>query len=407
MGRIFYRNVTRGYDDGRIVAVDDLSLDVEDGQFLVLLGPSGCGKSTTLRMLAGLESVTDGDINIGDERVNDLEPRERDIAMVFQNYALYPHMTVRENIGFSLTLSTEMSEGAIEERVTEIAELMDIGDLLDQKPGELSGGQQQRVALGRAIVREPEVFLFDEPLSNLDAKLRAHMRTELTRLQYDLGVTSIYVTHDQEEAMTMGDRVAILDNGQLQQVGSPNEVYDRPTNRFVAEFIGSPSMNFLDVRLQETSNGYSLVDTENSEVFDFPLTDETARRLGVEDRTRLSVGVRPEGITVRPDTGTSTDTAAGTGTETETEAGAGTGTAQRATIDVVEQMGSDSHVHFDFGAVSWTARTDRIEHEPGTEIVCEFDESALHVFGPDGRTLKSRGTDDEAFHQSVEEPLSP
>jgi multiple sugar transport system ATP-binding protein len=390
MGHISYQDVRKEYDDGRIVAVDDLSLDVDDGEFLVLLGPSGCGKSTTLRMLAGLESLTEGEIHIGEERVNDLEPRERDIAMVFQNYALYPHMTVEENIGFSLTLSTEMDEEAIEERVTEIAELMDIGDLLEQKPGELSGGQQQRVALGRAIVREPEVFLFDEPLSNLDAKLRAHMRTELARLQHNLDVTSIYVTHDQEEAMTMGDRVAILNNGELQQVGGPNEVYDRPANRFVAEFIGSPSMNFLDVELRDGSGGYRLVGAGGNGAFDYPLTDETARRLGVEEGTPLGLGVRPEGITVE------TDPAGDVGER-----------AQRATIGVVEPMGSDSHVYFDLDGTTWTARTDRIEHEPGTEIAYSFEESALHVFGPDGRTLKSTGDDEDAFHRSIEEPISP
>src|SRR6056297_2798092 len=262
-------NVTKVFtdDDGSdIVAVDDVSFDIEDGEFLVLVGPSGCGKSTTLRMVAGLETVTSGRISLGGTNLVGRDPQDRDIAMVFQSYALYPHMTVQENMSFGLEESTDMADDEIERRVSETAEMMGIGDLLDRKPGELSGGQQQRVALGRAIVREPEVFLMDEPLSNLDAKLRSQMRTELQRLQEDLGTTTIYVTHDQTEAMTMGDRIAILNDGELQQVGTPLECYHEPANVFVAGFIGEPSMNFFDVTLE----GDRLVADE----FEYPLSDD-------------------------------------------------------------------------------------------------------------------------------------
>ncbi len=242
MAQLELDNLVKTFSDGsdEVVAVDTVNMSLNDGEFLVLVGPSGCGKSTTLRMVAGLETVTEGDILIGDESVIGTEPRDRDIAMVFQNYALYPHMTAEENMSFGLKMTTDLDTETIEQRVTETAEMMGIEDLLDDPPKELSGGQQQRVALGRAIVRDPAVFLMDEPLSNLDAKLRTKMRTELKSLQNELDVTTIYVTHDQTEAMTMGDRIAILDDGVLQQVGTPLECYHRPANRFVAGFIGSP-----------------------------------------------------------------------------------------------------------------------------------------------------------------------
>ena len=253
MGRITIDNVRKEYDSdtGTIRAVDDVSLEVEDGEFLTIVGPSGSGKSTLLRMIAGLEDITAGQIRIGDTVVNDIAPQNRGVAMVFQNYALYPHMSVRKNMSYGLKLTTDLTKGEIDERVEETAEMMGIGDLLDKKPNNLSGGQQQRVATGRAIVRQPEVFLFDEPLSNLDAKLRLHMRTELQRIQEDLETTSVYVTHDQTEAMTMSDRIVILSNGTIQQVGTPAEVYAEPVNRFVADFIGSPSMNFFDVEFDD------------------------------------------------------------------------------------------------------------------------------------------------------------
>ena len=386
MGNISYQNVTKEFNDGAIVAVDDLSLEVEDGEFLVLLGPSGCGKSTTLRMLAGLETVTEGEIGIDGERVTGLEPRERNVAMVFQNYALYPHLTVEDNIAFSLRMNTDLDEDAIREQVVETAELLDIQDLLEKKPGALSGGQQQRVALGRAIIRDPSVFLFDEPLSNLDAKLRADMRTELTRLQQELGVTSVYVTHDQSEAMTMGDRIAVMNDGKLQQVGGPNEVYDHPANEFVAGFIGEPSMNFLDVRF-DREDGPRLTTTGDGGSFVYPLSEAVADRLGVSDGARLTLGVRPEDIQV------------------DVEATGASGRAQRTTVDVVEPMGSDSFVYFDVDGTVWTGRTDRIDRQPGSELVYEFDESALYLFDEDGETIKSIGTGEGSFHRETEEPL--
>jgi multiple sugar transport system ATP-binding protein len=235
--------VNKRYDNG-FHAVHDLSLDIKDGEFLVLVGPSGCGKSTALRMIAGLETITSGTLAIGDRVVNDVHPKDRDIAFVFQNYALYPHMTVRENIGFALKLR-HTPKDEVEKRVAEAARLLELTTYLDRKPGQLSGGQRQRVAMGRAIVRRPQVFLMDEPLSNLDAKLRVQMRAEISRLQHDLGVTTVYVTHDQTEAMTMGDRVAVLSDGYLQQIDTPQRLYDAPDNLFVATFIGSPQMNLV------------------------------------------------------------------------------------------------------------------------------------------------------------------
>src|ERR687894_1341211 len=247
MAEIQLREVTKRYPDGT-EAVKHVSLDIADGEFMILVGPSGCGKSTALRMIAGLEDITEGDLIIGGERVNDLAPRDRDIAMVFQNYALYPHMTVRENMGFALKLAKE-DQGEINKRVEEAARILDLEKHLDRKPANLSGGQRQRVAMGRAIVRNPKAFLMDEPLSNLDAKLRGQMRAEISRLQDELGTTTLYVTHDQVEAMTMGDRVAVMRGGIIQQVDSPKVLYERPENLFVAGFIGSPSMKFLPATL--------------------------------------------------------------------------------------------------------------------------------------------------------------
>jgi multiple sugar transport system ATP-binding protein len=244
MAEITMRNIVKQYGDG-FPAVNDVSLDIADGEFMILVGPSGCGKSTLLRMIVGLEDITSGDMIIGGNRVNDKAPRERNLAMVFQNYALYPHLTVFENIAFPLRLAGKMSDDEIRKTVTEAAETLELQEHLDRKPANLSGGQRQRVAMGRAIVRQADAFLFDEPLSNLDAKLRGQMRMEILRLQRKLGVTTVYVTHDQTEAMTLGDRVAVLKKGVLQQVASPRELYDQPVNLFVAGFIGSPPMNFV------------------------------------------------------------------------------------------------------------------------------------------------------------------
>src|SRR6187455_2715527 len=241
MATVTFDHVWKKY--GEVVAVNDLSLEIQDGEFMVLVGPSGCGKTTSLRMIAGLEEITQGDLRIGDRIVNNVPPKDRDIAMVFQSYALYPHMTVRDNLAFGLKLR-KVPKPEIERRVKEAAETIQLQNLLDRKPKELSGGQRQRVALGRAIVREPAVFLMDEPLSNLDAKLRVQTRAEIARLHQRLGTTTVYVTHDQVEAMTMGSRIAVMHKGRLQQVGTPKELYEHPGNRFVAGFIGSPAMNF-------------------------------------------------------------------------------------------------------------------------------------------------------------------
>src|SRR5215475_6917090 len=247
MAEIEFDDVTKRYADG-FEAVKKMNLDVPDGELMILVGPSGCGKSTALRMVAGLEDISGGELKIGGTVVNDKAPKDRDIAMVFQNYALYPHMTVRENMGFALKLA-KTPQAEIDRKVAEAAKILDLEQHLDRKPANLSGGERQRVAMGRAIVRSPSVFLMDEPLSNLDAKLRVQMRADVAALQHDLGITTVYVTHDQSEAMTLGHRVAVLHLGELQQVGTPRELYDRPVNRFVAGFIGSPSMNLCEVSL--------------------------------------------------------------------------------------------------------------------------------------------------------------
>jgi multiple sugar transport system ATP-binding protein len=300
MGELELRGLTKRYggtDDGT-TAVADLDMTVADGEFVVLVGPSGCGKSTTLRMIAGLESATDGEVRLDGRDITREEPQDRDVAMVFQNYALYPHKSAYENMAFGLRMSTDLDRSEIDERVRETAEMLEIDGLLDTRPDELSGGQQQRVALGRAIVREPEVFLMDEPLSNLDAKLRTQMRTELQTLHRELGVTTVYVTHDQTEAMTMGDRIVVLRDGRLQQCASPLTCYNRPTNRFVAGFIGSPSMNFLDVTQRDGRLVHEAVEYSHSGYVDDHLD-------GVAGRTAdLCLGVRPEDVDVDPDDST-------------------------------------------------------------------------------------------------------
>ncbi len=292
MGKVLLKNLTKRF--GKVVAVNKLSLEVKDGEFVVLLGPSGCGKTTTLRLIAGLESPDEGEIYIGDRLVNELPPKDRNVAMVFQNYALYPHMTVFDNLAFPLKMAKYPKE-EIRKRVMEVAKLLQIEDLLDRKPRQLSGGQQQRVALGRAIVREPEVFLMDEPLSNLDAQLRVYMRAELKRLQKDLGTTTIYVTHDQLEAMTMADRIAVMNAGTLQQYGTPDEIYYKPANKFVASFIGSPPMNFLEVSLVEMGGKLYL----DAGAFSLELPEEIAGV--VRERAKnaeLILGFRPEDCVV-------------------------------------------------------------------------------------------------------------
>ncbi|WP_435096468.1 ABC transporter ATP-binding protein [Halarchaeum sp. P4] len=371
MARLELDNITKHFDDDgqTIVAVDDASIDIEDGEFLVLVGPSGCGKSTTLRMIAGLETITDGELRIGGRRVNEAKPRDRDIAMVFQSYALYPHMTVRENMSFGLEESTDLSDAEISERVESATETMGISDLLDRKPTELSGGQQQRVALGRAIVREPEVFLMDEPLSNLDAKLRAQMRTELQRLQEDLDTTTVYVTHDQTEAMTMGDRIAILNDGELQQVATPLEAYHTPANQFVAGFIGEPSMNFFDVDLQDES--------VVGDGLDYPVSAAVREKLTTDE---LVLGIRPQDIELVAEAEGEHDFA--------------------VTVDVVEPMGDENNVYLtlsDGSGETFIANVDgRTPVEEGDDVVARIPEQAVHFFDRhSGEALRNREFDEE------------
>jgi multiple sugar transport system ATP-binding protein len=291
MAEVVFDHVEKVYDNG-VKAVHELSLEIHDGEFLVLVGPSGCGKTTALRMVAGLEEISDGTISIGGRVVNDLTPKERDIAMVFQNYALYPHLTVAENIAFGLRLRKEPKK-VINEKVEWAGKLLGLTQYLNRRPKELSGGQRQRVAMGRAIVREPQVFLMDEPLSNLDAKLRVQMRAEIAKIQREVGVTTAYVTHDQIEAMTMGDRVAVMRKGELQQLGAPQMLYDHPTNLFVASFIGSPSMNLVEGEITRVNGGLGVRLGDQ----DLPVPDEVAaKRPGLADydgRT-VAVGIRPE-----------------------------------------------------------------------------------------------------------------
>ncbi len=360
MADLAIRKATKVFedDDGQeIVAVEDLDIEIEDGEFMVLVGPSGCGKSTTLRMVAGLETPTSGGIELGGKQIQDERPQDRNIAMVFQSYALYPHMTVRENMSFGLEESTDMADEEIDRRVTDAAETLGIAELLDRRPDALSGGQQQRVALGRAIVREPAVFLLDEPLSNLDAKLRAQMRTELQQLQNDLGVTSMYVTHDQTEAMTMGDRIAILNDGKLQQVGTPMECYHEPANKFVAGFIGEPSMNFVDV----TREGETLI----GETFRYDLPAAIAA--DVEGHDDLTLGVRPEDVELVSDP---------EGSEPIT-----------ATVNVVEPHGDQNAVHLRFADDDDTTHTDLTvmidgmrSLGSGETVGVRFPEDTIHVF---------------------------
>ena len=317
MAEIVLRDVTKRYRDGT-EAVKQMNLEIGDGEFVILVGPSGCGKSTALRMIAGLEDITEGELLIGGEVVNDLSPKERDIAMVFQSYALYPHMTVRENMGFALRLA-KVPKDEITRRVDEAAKILDLTEQLGRKPANLSGGQRQRVAMGRAIVRQPTAFLMDEPLSNLDAKLRVQMRAEVSRLQDRLGTTTVYVTHDQTEAMTLGDRVAVMRMGVIQQTGPPQELYDNPVNLFVAGFIGSPAMNFLPAQLDGDALKLPMVEAK--------LPESLRRQL---DSDHLIAGIRPEHF----------EDAALLGDRR------GEGAVFRTKIDVVESMGSELYAHF-------------------------------------------------------------
>jgi multiple sugar transport system ATP-binding protein len=292
MAQVLLRNVVKRFDDTE--AVRGINLDIADKEFVVLVGPSGCGKSTTLRMIAGLEDVSDGEIMVDGEVVNDVPPKDRDMAMVFQNYALYPHMTVHENMSFGLRLK-HFPKDEIARRVTEAARILDITELLDRKPRQLSGGQRQRVAMGRAIVRNPKVFLFDEPLSNLDAKLRVQMRTEIKRVHQKVRTTTVYVTHDQVEAMTLADRVVVMNRGRIEQIGAPNDLYHAPATRFVAGFIGSPAMNFIPCRLEQAGSGLQV---RLSDTIVLPVPDHRAARYRPHvGHEQLTFGLRPEHLT--------------------------------------------------------------------------------------------------------------
>jgi multiple sugar transport system ATP-binding protein len=362
--------VTKIYDDARgtETAVDDVSLDVEDGELVAIVGPSGCGKSTTLRMVAGLETVTEGTIEIGDREVQELVPSRRNIAMVFQNYALYSTMSSRKNMEYGLKHSTDLSKEERRDRVEEIAHLLGIEDLLDTDPGDLSGGQRQRVALGRAIVREPEAFLLDEPLSNLDAKLRSHMRTELQRIQQEIGVTTLYVTHDQKEAMTMGDRIAIMNDGVLQQIAPPEEAYHHPANLFVATFLGSPSMNlFGEVEVTESGDEYGFA-LDGTELARIP-------RDAVDELDPVvSLGVRPEGLQLSEDPSDGTFP---------------------AEVVIAEYQGENNFIHLSIPGrdENVTARApSQIFPAPGDTVGVSIEPADVYVFDADsGAALKTQG----------------
>jgi multiple sugar transport system ATP-binding protein len=340
MAEIVLDRVTKSYPDGA-TAVKELSINIADGEFIILVGPSGCGKSTTLNMIAGLEDISSGELRIGGERVNEKAPKDRDIAMVFQSYALYPHMTVRQNIAFPLTLA-KMKRAQIAEKVEETARILDLTDFLDRKPSQLSGGQRQRVAMGRAIVRHPKAFLMDEPLSNLDAKLRVHMRGEIARLQRRLGTTTVYVTHDQTEAMTLGDRVVVMHGGVAQQIGTPDELYERPANLFVAGFIGSPAMNFFPATLTTTGLTMSF-----GEVMLAPEVQQVISQH--EKPENVIVGVRPEHLA---------DAALIDGYQRIRAL------TFEVKVDLVESLGADKYVYFtNAGPAVHSAQLDELEAE--------------------------------------------
>ncbi len=362
MASLSLRHIYKKYPGG-VTAVSDFNLEIKDKEFIVLVGPSGCGKSTTLRMIAGLEEITEGELFIGDRLVNDVAPKDRNIAMVFQNYALYPHMTVSENMAFGLKLN-KTPKDEIKRRVEEAARILDITHLLDRKPKALSGGQKQRVALGRAIVRNPMVFLLDEPLSNLDAKLRATMRTELTKLHNRLQTTFIYVTHDQVEAMTMATRIVVMKDGLIQQVDTPQNLYDKPVNIFVAGFIGTPQMNFINGVLEKKDDGVYFTFEENHTI-KVPEDKANAAELQEYIGQEVVVGIRPENI----------DDGATEACDDNTV---------EAYVDVTELMGAEIYLYLTIGETNLIARVSpRSRSRAGDTIKLTFDTSRMHIFDKD------------------------
>ena len=361
MAEVILKNICKSYDNG-FNAVKNVNIDIEDKEFVVLVGPSGCGKSTTLRMIAGLEDISDGELYIGDKLVNDIDPKDRDIAMVFQNYALYPHLSVYDNMEFALKLR-KMPKDEIDKKVKEAAKILDLGHLLDRKPKALSGGQRQRVALGRAIVRNPKVFLMDEPLSNLDAKLRTAMRTEITKLHKSLGTTFIYVTHDQVEAMTMGTRIVVMKDGVIQQVDTPQNIYNYPTNLFVAGFMGSPQMNFIDGVIEKSGNDLFASFNGNKIKFPADKCDALKSYIGKE----VTFGIRPQSL--------SDDKELIANNPHSTIVG---------DIEVVEHMGAESYVYTKCGNASVTIRIEGTTNlKVGEKAKIYLDANSLHVFDKD------------------------
>jgi multiple sugar transport system ATP-binding protein len=363
LAQVKLKDLAKKYPNADALAVKEISLDIEDKEFLVLVGPSGCGKTTTLRMVAGLEEITSGEIWIGDRLVNEVEPKDRDIAMVFQNYALYPHMNVYENLAFGLRLR-RFPRAEIDRRVKEAAEILSIGGLLKRKTKELSGGQKQRVALGRAIVRNPAVFLMDEPLSNLDAKLRVQMRTEISKLHQRVATTFIYVTHDQVEAMTMGHRIVVMNNGVIMQAASPQELYDHPRNKFVAGFIGSPPMNFMTGQLEESGNGLYFVGTG----FRFRITEEYRQDSESAMGRELFLGIRPEDVHV--------------GSDAERQ---WPEMQYRTQVELVEPLGAEQHVLLSTDVDPIVSRVPPdMRVRPGDNLTVTLAPHKLHIF--DGET---------------------
>lgn len=364
MAGVVFKNVAKVYEN-KTTVIEDFNLEIQDQEFLVLVGPSGCGKSTTLRMIAGLEEVSRGDLLIDGKRVNDIAPKDRDIAMVFQNYALYPHMSVRENMGFSLKLRG-MGKKEIAQKVDEVANILGLKDLLERKPKQLSGGQRQRVAMGRAIVRSPKVFLFDEPLSNLDAKLRVQMRVEIAKLHKALKTTIVYVTHDQVEAMTLADRIVVMKDGWIQQIGTPLELYNKPANSFVAGFIGSPSMNQIvaTVQTKKKQNQTTLV----GEGFTLPASAPITEALAEYMNSEVLIGIRPSDITPQ-------------------KSAKGQPALMRE-VEVIEPMGAESFVYFNMGEKAerpWVAQCAGMpEVEEGKKAAMVLDIDKLHIFTKDG-----------------------